>query len=482
MITITRRLAQQFRAMLRRAFGQVRTGPAIGFIAGAEGLTVKCMYADAAIELRVPGARAAEALWLPFQALDDFEAKKDDPVELTAADNNRVSVGWRDGTVPQIAEYDSPPPHDIDKFPVSPSDLATNPPGLLQALHEASEVANTGNPRYAVDCLQLCPDGTINATDGHQALTQSGFAFPWSAPLLVPRNKVFHSPELSQDKPVDVAQSGDWLVVGVEPWTIYQRINKDGRFPSMERIMPDPAGATARCQLSQDDARFLVDTLPRLPCQDEENSPVTLDVNGHIAIRAKSADQAKPTEVVLTNSHCSGEPTRININRMYLKRAMRLGLRELCLYGAEAALLGHADNRKLVWMPLEPGAAIQPTEGSLCIESPKAEASASISPPLKPKTERKVQPVSEPIANTNGNGHAQANGHATKTNGQVRKPKTSQHDIGALIEQAIKLRTALHDRMQEAGELVRALKQHRRQSRAVQQTLDQIRTLKTLGV
>ena len=85
---------------------------------------------------------------------------------------------------------------------------------------------------------------------------------------------------------------------------------------------------------------------------------MTLDVNGHVAVRAKSADQAKPTEVVLTNSTCSGEPTRININRIYLKRAMRLGLRDLCLYGAEAALLGHADNRKLVWMPLEPGAAI----------------------------------------------------------------------------------------------------------------------------
>ena len=48
---------------------------------------MKSMYADAAVELRVPGARAAEALWLPFQALDDFEGKKDDPVELTATDN-----------------------------------------------------------------------------------------------------------------------------------------------------------------------------------------------------------------------------------------------------------------------------------------------------------------------------------------------------------------------------------------------------------
>lgn len=40
MITITRRLAQQLRSVMRRAFGPSRKTPAIGFIADAEGLTV----------------------------------------------------------------------------------------------------------------------------------------------------------------------------------------------------------------------------------------------------------------------------------------------------------------------------------------------------------------------------------------------------------------------------------------------------------
>ncbi len=187
MVTITRRLAQQFRAVCRRASGQVRVGPAIGFIADREGLTARCMSADAAVELRVAGARTAESLWLPFQALDDFETKKDDPVELAAEGQGRVSARWRDGNVPQLIEYDSAPPPDADKFPTLPGDFAANPPGLLQALHEASEVADPGNPRYATDCIQLTPEGEITATDGRQALIQSGFVFPWSQPLLVPR-------------------------------------------------------------------------------------------------------------------------------------------------------------------------------------------------------------------------------------------------------------------------------------------------------
>ena len=51
----------------------------------------------------------------------------------------------------------------------------------------------------------------------------------------------------------------------------------------------------------------------------------------------------------------------------------------------------------------------------------------------------------------------------------------------ALINQAEKLRTALHDLMYEAGGLVKALKQHRRQSRAIQSTLASLRQLKGLG-
>ena len=58
----------------------------------------------------------------------------------------------------------------------------------------------------------------------------------------------------------------------------------------------------------------------------------------------------------------------------------------------------------------------------------------------------------------------------------------SSTGIVTLIEQATKLRSALHDRTHEAAELVRALKQHRRQSKAVETTLASIKQLKSLGV
>jgi hypothetical protein len=93
--------------------------------------------------------------------------------------------------------------------------------------------------------------------------------------------------------------------------------------------------------------------------------------------------------------------------------------------------------------------------------------------------------VTEPATNPNGDaapsGKAKTNG---KTNGHVRSTAARKqgHDINGLIEQAVKLRTALHGQMHQAGELVKALKQHRRQSKAVETTLSTIRQLKSLGV
>ena len=209
---------------------------------------------------------------------------------------------------------------------------------FLQALHKASETANTESIRYATDCLQLRPMAALPPRMGGR---------PWLKPASLPvDNARADSPEQALPFTRAAGQGG----VGCQKRRlgrsrrravdILPAVNKVGRFPDMSRIMANPDDAKARCQLSPDDMRFLAETLPKLPCDDEQNFPVTLDVNGHIAVRAKAADQAQPTEVVLSNSTSSGEPLRININRKYLTRAMRLGVQNLCLFGRDSAILG----------------------------------------------------------------------------------------------------------------------------------------------
>ena len=90
--------------------------------------------------------------------------------------------------------------------------------------------------------------------------------------------------------------------------------------------------------------------------------------------------------------------------------------------------------------------------------------------------------MNEPIINGHAqtNGHVSSNGHATKPNVRPRSKKVNPQDMAALIEQATKLRTTLHNLMHEASSLVKALKSQRRQNRAVESTIAQLRTLKTL--
>jgi len=103
--------------------------------------------------------------------------------------------------------------------------------------------------------------------------------------------------------------------------------------------------------------------------------------------------------------------------------------------------------------------------------------------------------VPEPTTNTNGNaavsgngstqsnGHAKANGQA-KLNGDARNASARKpgQDVEGLIRQAEVLRTSLREILTKTNELHKALKAHRRRSRAVQNTLASLRQLRTLGV
>lgn len=146
MLTITRRLAQQLKSVMRRAFGR-NSSPAVCFTANAGTLSVKAKCGDVAVEHRTSIDAPDEILWLPFQCLTDCEGKKDDPVLLEAAGNGRVTARWRDKEVPQHMSYDSKAPADADRLPVLPESFVENGAGLWEALANACEVTDRSSIR-----------------------------------------------------------------------------------------------------------------------------------------------------------------------------------------------------------------------------------------------------------------------------------------------------------------------------------------------
>jgi len=474
LITITRRLAFHLRPIFRKALNATRNpGPALHFTTGPDGMRVKSKFGDAAVEYSEPGELPHAEMWLPFAFLADVEARRDDPVRLEATDDHRAAAHWRDGNVPQCIQYDPITESDTDNFPEMPQRFTKNAARLLQALHDAVETTDPDSTRYALGCVQLRgKTGALATTDGRQILIENGFEFPWDDDVLIPRTKVFGHKELPQDVPVQIGKTENWVAVRIGPWTFGLRINKDGRYPTIDDHIPKATNAAASIRMSSADKTFLTETLPKLPCNDEYNGPVTVDLNGAVAIRAKGEGPSQPTELVLSGAALSGESTQFNCNRKFLARAVHLGFDNVHVYSPKVPVLCQDDRRSYVFALLDANGAVPPAKDAVRIESPVEKDGVETT--NQPKRRRSRTKMSQTKANSNGKSRTAAK--RTSGNG-----KADQNDVAALIEQAEAVKASARETLTKTSELIAALKQHRKQNRIVQSTLASLRQLKTIG-
>ena len=270
--------------------------------------------------------------------------------------------------MPQLVQYDPGSKPETDEFPVPPEIFAENPPELLSALHAAMETTDRDAIRYSTDCVQLRgKTGTLAATDGGQCLLQRGFNFPWEEDVLIRRTMVFGCKELPRNATVAIGRSDDWVTVRVGLWTIHLRIQKDGRFPQVDGVVPTAKGASASFRLPPGDRRFLGQAIPKLPCDDAYHSPITVELNGAVAIRAKSEETTPVTELILSGANLSGEPCRFQCNRRFLARAVQLGFDGLYVSSPKSPILCEDGQRSYVFAPLDPDSAIPPCDDAVRI-------------------------------------------------------------------------------------------------------------------
>src|SRR5436309_1533791 len=123
MIQLTRALARQIRAVLRKS-APIDSGrnyrPSLALHAGPDGLQVRCHHAEVAVELHVPGPRPVDVIVLPNAALEDIEARQDTVVTLTSKDSNIVQAQWDDGGVAQSRDFDTVAIYRFPPFPAEP--------------------------------------------------------------------------------------------------------------------------------------------------------------------------------------------------------------------------------------------------------------------------------------------------------------------------------------------------------------------------
>jgi len=298
---------------------------------------------------------------------------------------------------------------------------------------------------------------------------QSGFAFPWADDLLLPASDVFGYRDLPADQPIQVGKTEDWVTFKTGQWTISLKLEKDARFPDVSRHIGDPAAAASHLRIADSDGDFLNDALPRLPCEDNTNCPITLDLNGQVLIRGKAADQSRATELALSSSRLEGDPIIVNSNREYLLRALRLGFRDVHFYGREQPVLCDDGRRQLVWALLSPDSPIPSSPDLIRIASTLHQAEDTSG---HPQPRRRTTTVSEPTTQTQSPGEKPA----------TKAKRSSASKRPSPIEQAIAFRDALRTAVVQANELIRSLKQQKREARLVQTTLASLKQLQKVGV
>lgn len=487
MITITRSQVRRLRVAFRRsALGIAHRGHVAELVlrAGGGQVCAQHRYCDLAVEFAGPGpAGPEEAVALPLDALADFEGAADTPVTLEAAAPDRTVVRWEDRGIPQSVEYHLVTPVDrLEPMPAMPTSWSSGPPELLASLAEAAGTGCHDSTRYALNCIQLRGGRKqVVATDGRQLLVRSGVDFPWRDDVLIKGSPLFGCRSLPRDSPVEVGRTETHVVFRAGPFTIACEVQKEARFPEVERVMPRPAEESTRLRLDPQDAVFLESALGRLPGSDDSNAPVTIDLNGRIAVRATSAEQpGRVTELVLDRSSYTGSPLCICTNRVLLERALRLGFRELGFTGVETPYVCRDEAQVFAVQPLG-GGSLPPEDAEVIrIESGSAggdggRVPARAEPPQRTAAVRESRNGPEPATPASHGEAALPRASEGRSTAGSEPPGTS---LVALIQEAESLHAALADARSRTARLIAGLRRQRKQSRLLQETLKSLRQLR----
>ena len=381
MITIPRSVARSCRAVFRRLLtGRTPRGrpAAVGLSCGPGGLRVRCAAAEAAAEYHHPSPGEDARLAVPLDALAACEGRRGDAL-FRRLEGGRVEVVSSEGGASSARPFacdglEAPP------FPDWPESEAANDAQLLIALDRAMNSAAKEGTRYALHRALLCGKrGDVVATDGRQLLVQSGFDFPWTDDVLIPRSSVFGCREFIGNGEVLLGRTQTLVVLKCGPWTLLLSIDSNSRYPDAQAVIPRTVSIVARLVLDDQDAAFLTSVLPKLPGVRDFNAPVTLDLGRPPAVRARAEGSEQVTEVPLARSTTSGPALRLHIDRRLLHRSIVLGFRELQIVSADAPVVLRDDRRLYLWVPfdkknaLPPGAdviRVDPTDGAAPTPSP----------------------------------------------------------------------------------------------------------------
>ncbi len=472
MLMIPRALVRSFRAVLRRCLFEDsprNDWPILLVRSDGQQTVLESARGPVAVRFTLPGP--AEPAVIAFRAavLAEFEGRTMAPVLFDQIADGQGVARWEHSGVPREQALDTVDPDSVPPLPELPREFVPMPAGFLDALSEAALTTDKAAVRYSLQYVQLGgKDGAIIATDGKQLLIQTGFPFPWRDTVLVPRLRLDGLPGVRIDAPVTLGRTATHVVLQFADWTFFLRTDDKARYPQVAEVLPRQSASTARLHLAAEDVGRLAEILPNLPGHDVDQTPVTVDLGKVVTVRGRGTSSGPAVEATLANSTTTGTSLRFATDRHYLLRALQLGFSDLSVVRPDSPVVCRDATRTYGWMVLDKTAVVLPDAKMIRLHVPES----SIPEPVEVNIPE--QESSEPRSTIMP--PPSNNGHSSEERSPVSTERTG--GIEELLSEAESLRQSLSDASARAARLVAALKQHRRQSRAVEAAVSTLRQLR----
>lgn len=357
---IHRSLIQTFRTIVRAAFhitARRSTRPSIQFVPQPEGAVLHATSNDVSVTMAAGGGGDFSGpLAIDYDDLKPWQGRRGS-ISFVPSDGG-ADVHWQNGAIPATKSIGiGEPVAERLWF----EDLPKTEPFLLRALAEARQVTDQESLRYALGCIQLDGErGTVTGTDGRQLLMFDGFQFPWKEGVLVRANTALSLAAFADASEVRCGTTSDHLFLQSSSCQLKLKIQREARFPWVEQLLPQAVEAVNVVHLHPLDAQFLRSNVARLPGGEREYAPVSVDLNGHVAVVGWDPETTRSVAVMLSRSTHTGPDLRWSANREYLKRAANLGAYRMYGFGNNRPVLCRGKRTHYIWMPLAGEGPVSP--------------------------------------------------------------------------------------------------------------------------
>lgn len=256
---------------------------------------------------------------------------------------------------------------DIDDYPEIPTIAGESQrvdDSVRISILEAMQCTSGDSTRYVLQgaYLDVSDDQShyVVGTDGRHLYSSNSIRIPASNSIILPDRKFIRWKVFAEDgewrmrwQPRVEETCTFWAEISSRRWT-YLIKHIDGNFPNWRQVIPDPGQYTTDVEFTGESAKKAIELIPHVPFEDDENAPITVALaDGKVHLAGRGEEEHNWMTFEVPEAKYTGRPFSARLNRNYLEKALRLGLRKLSIIDPRSPLRFSDRGRQMIVMPLQ---------------------------------------------------------------------------------------------------------------------------------